>query len=217
MHALVGAVEAAPNFSTMSATITPSLPHSRDQRSCPDTALVRQLASGDATALDLIYQRHYEPAFAVALALLRDRSAAEDLVHEAFLRAWRRAGSFQSHRGAFRSWLLTIVRNAAIDQLRQQAMQRRPSVMAAQESLHAVLEPDVINQAILSLEADRLYRALGQLPPEQRTVIQQAFFGELSHREIAEREGLPLGTVKGRVRLGLYRLRSLLDESGMSA
>jgi RNA polymerase sigma-70 factor (ECF subfamily) len=170
-----------------------------------------RLATGDTSALDVLYQRHYEPALAVALRLLHDRSAAEDLVHEAFLRAWRRASSFRSHRGTFRSWLLAIVRNAAIDHLRQLAIQRRPNVMAAQVSLHSPTEPDISAQAILSLEAESLYRAMNQLAPEQRKAIQQAFFGKLTHREIAEREGLPLGTVKGRVRLGLQRMRTLLD------
>ena len=176
-----------------------------------DAALALRLAAGDTTALDALYQRHYEPALSVALALLRDRGAAEDLVHEAFLRAWRRAGSFRSHRGTFRTWLLTIVRNAAIDRLRQDAMQRNPRIAAAQESLHSSTELDIPAQVILSLEAESLYQALSRLAPEQRKAIQQAFFAELTHREIAEREGLPLGTVKGRVRLGLARLQRLLD------
>jgi RNA polymerase sigma-70 factor (ECF subfamily) len=145
--------------------------------------------------------------------LLRDRSAAEDLVHEAFLRVWHHAGSFRSRRGTFRSWLLAIVRNAAIDHLRQQAIRRKPSVIAAQVSLHSSTEPDISAQAILSLEAESLFRAMTQLAPEQRKAIQQAFFEELTHREIAKREGLPLGTVKGRVRLGLQRMRTLLDNT----
>jgi RNA polymerase sigma-70 factor (ECF subfamily) len=159
----------------------------------------------------MLYQRHHEPALAVAMALMRDRSSAEDLVHEAFLRAWQHAGSFRSHRGTFRSWLLTIVRNAAIDQLRQQALQRRPGIIAAHESLHASSDLDVPAQVMLALQADRLHEAMSHLASEQRAAIHQAFFAELSHREIAELEGLPLGTVKGRVRLGLHRLRVLLE------
>lgn len=176
-----------------------------------EVALVMRLAAGDATALEALYQRHYEAALAVALAMLRDRSAAEDLVHEAFLRAWQRVGSFRSHRGTFRSWLLTIVRNAAVDQLRQQAIQRRPGYIAAQESLHSFPDPDVLAQVILRVEAERLHQALSRLAPDQRMAIQQAFFTELTHREIAERHGLPLGTVKGRVRLGLQRMRTFLE------
>ena len=207
MHASIGAVEAAPHLNAVHVEPRFARADTRDS----DAALAVRLASGDAAALDVLYQRHYEPAFAVALALLRDRSAAEDLVHEAFLRAWHRAGSFRTLRGSFRSWLLTIVRNAAIDQLRQQALQRKPSVMAAQESLHSCPEPDVAAQVMLSLQAERLYDAMTHLAPEQRAAIQQAFFSERSHREIAELDGLPLGTVKGRVRLGLSRLRTLLD------
>jgi RNA polymerase sigma-70 factor (ECF subfamily) len=171
-----------------------------------------RLTTGDTAALDVLYLRHYEPALAVALALLPDRGAAEDLVHEAFLRAWQRAGSFRAHRGTFRSWLLTIVRNAAVDHLRHQALQRKPNVLAAQESLGSTSDLDVPAQVILSLEAEHLHTALARLAPEQRLAIQHAYFNELPHREIAEREGLPLGTVKGRVRLALQRMRVLLDE-----
>jgi len=211
MHASLGAVEAAPLLNAVYAEPRYVTERSRGETRDTDAALAMRLASGDASAFDVLYQRHYAPAFAVALTLLRDRSAAEDLAHEAFLRAWNRAGSFRAPRGSFRSWLLTIVRNAAIDQLRQQALQRKPGIMAAQESLHASTELDVSAQVLLSLQADHLHEAMTHLAPEQRATIQQAFFAELSHREIARLEGLPLGTVKGRVRLGLHRLRLLLD------
>jgi RNA polymerase sigma-70 factor (ECF subfamily) len=211
MHASMGAVETAPPLSTVGVEPRSFPLRSREEDPDGDAALVVRLATGDTSALDVLYQRHYEQAIAVALALLRDRSAAEDLVHEAFLRAWQHAGSFHARRGSFRSWLQTIVRNAAIDQLRQQAMQRKPNNLAAQESLRASPELDIPAQVILSLDAERLHRALSELAPEQRSAIRQAFFGELTHREIAEREGLPLGTVKGRVRLGLQRMRTSLD------
>lgn len=210
MQASSGAADASPFSDSARAGFTHAAWDVRAESFDSDATVALQLAAGDATALDTLYQRHYEAALAVATALLRDRSAAEDLVHESFLRAWRRASSFHSSRGTFRSWLLTIVRNAAIDQLRQQAMQRRPDIAAAQESLNSSGELDVPAQVLRSLDADRLHFALAQLAPEQRYAVQQAFFSELSHREIAELEGLPLGTVKGRVRLGLHRLRSLL-------
>lgn len=214
MHASMGALEPVSRRGSIPTDRRQPTQRSRPARHEGDAALAMRLAAGDTTALDALYQRHYQPALAVALALLRDRSAAEDLVHEAFLRAWQRASSFRSHRGTFRSWLLTIVRNAAVDLLRQQAMQRRPSMLAAQESLHASSEPDVPAHIILLLEAERLHQVLTRLAPEQRRAIEYAFFGELTHREIAEREGLPLGTVKGRVRLGLQRMRVLLDNPG---
>lgn len=211
MDASLGAVDNAPYLNTAHAHLRHAgQPPSVDTNDS-DATLALRLASGDLSALDPLYRRHREPALAVAMAFLRDRNAAEDLVHEAFLRAWRRADSFSSHRGTFRSWLLSIVRNAAIDQLRQQAMQRRPSVIAAQESLQAAADLDIPAQVVLSLEADRLHAALARLVLEQRVAVQQAFFAELSHREIAEIEGLPLGTVKGRVRLGLHRLRAMLE------
>ena len=214
MHASLGAAEAAPSLSPLHAESGHAIRRPHVENDVSDAMLAMRLASGDAAALDVLYERHYEQALAVALSLLRDRSAAEPLVHEAFLRPWRRASLFRSHRGTFRSWLMTIVRNGAIDLLRQQAMQRKPTYAAAHESLHASPEPDIPSQVMLSVEADRLHEAMTRLAPEQRTAIHHAFFAEMSHREIAELEGLPLGTVKGRVRLGLHRLRTLLDSPG---
>lgn len=211
MHASMVALESASRPGSVHVEPPHPLPRPRNASHDGDAALALRLATGDTTALDTLYQRHYQPALAVAIALLRDRGAAEDLVHEAFLRAWQRASSFRSHRGTFRSWLLTIVRNAAVDQLRQQAMQRKPNILAAQESLHVSADLDIPAQVILSLEAECLHQALARLTPEQRLAIQHAFFGELTHREIADHEGLPLGTVKGRVRLGLQRMRMLLE------
>ncbi|MCA9879218.1 MAG: sigma-70 family RNA polymerase sigma factor [Thermomicrobiales bacterium] len=185
-------------------------PHPEEPES--DAALAVRLAAGENAALAVLYQRHHGAAFAVALTLLRDAGAAEDLVHEAFLRAWRRAGSYRPDRGSLRSWLLAIVRNAAIDQLRQQALQRRPEIAAAQAALHSTVEPDITAQVALSLDVERLHQALAKLAPGQRRAVQQAFLAEVTHREIAQQEGVPLGTVKGRVRLGLQRLRVLLAD-----
>ena len=182
-----------------------------------DTALAVAIAAGDATAFDELYHRYRSLAFAVALGLLREPAAAEDAVHDAFLRLWRAAQSFQPARGPLRSWLLTIVRNAAIDELRARQLAQRPEVNQAQRDIHDLLDEDVAAGALARVEAEQLRAALRSLPHAQRQALELAFFAGLTHGEIAAHTGIPLGTVKGRVRLGLRRLRQDLGELALVA
>jgi RNA polymerase sigma-70 factor, ECF subfamily len=182
-----------------------------------DGALVAAVAAGDVAALDLLYRRYRSLAFGVACKLLRDRAAAEDVVHDAFLSVWRAASSFQPGRGSPRAWLLRIVRNAAIDSLRARELARRPGTTFAHLQAHAPTDDDVCWTVTTASEARRLGAALTALPPEQRSAIELAFFGGLTHDQIAERTGVPLGTVKGRVRLGLRRLRRDLQDLAPSS
>lgn len=175
-----------------------------------DATLAAAIAAGDAAAFDELYRRYRPLAFAVALGLLREPAAAEDAVHDAFLRFWRAARSFQPARGSLRSWLLTIVRNAAIDELRDRQMARRPDVDRAQREIHNRPGDDVAAAAVAHADAEQLHTALRALPQAQRQVLELAFFAGLTHGEIAACTGTPLGTVKGRVRLGLRRLRGEL-------
>jgi RNA polymerase sigma-70 factor (ECF subfamily) len=184
---------------------------------CDEGALLTAVAAGDVAALDELYRRYRPVAFAAALGLLRDPSAAEDAVHDAFLRIWRAAASFHPERGALRSWLLTIVRNAAIDTIRARHLAQRPETANALGDLHAAGEEDVAALVTATAEAARLRAALTTLPPAQRDAVELAFFAGLTHGEIARRTGLPLGTVKGRVRLGLRRLRHDLGDLAPSA
>jgi RNA polymerase sigma-70 factor (ECF subfamily) len=177
-----------------------------------DGALVTAVAAGDVAALDLLYRRHRSLALGVACKLLRDRAAAEDVVHDAFLSVWRAAASFQPGRGSPRAWLLTIVRNAAIDSLRARELAQRPRTTRARLQFHAPLDEDIGATVAMAAEARRLGAALTALPPEQRSAIELAFFAGLTHDQIAARTGAPLGTVKGRVRLGLRRLRRDLQD-----
>jgi RNA polymerase sigma-70 factor (ECF subfamily) len=177
-----------------------------------DSALAASIAAGDAAAFDELYRRYRPLAAAVALGLLHEPAAAEDAVHDAFLRFWRAARSFQPARGQLRSWLLTIVRNAAIDELRARQLARRPEVTRAQLDIHAHSGDDVVAGALARAEAERLHLALRSLPAAQRQALELAYFGGLTHSEIAARTGMPLGTVKGRVRLGLRRLRHDLGD-----
>jgi RNA polymerase sigma-70 factor (ECF subfamily) len=172
-----------------------------------DRALMATIADGDAAALDQLYIRYRSLAFAAAHAVLQDPDAAEDTVHDAFLRVWRSASSFQPERGPPRPWLLTIVRNSAIDRLRARQLARRSHTELVLDTLHAPSDEDVCATVTTAAEVRRLHAALAALPSSQRTAIELAFIGGLTHSQIADLTGMPLGTVKGRVRLGLRRLR----------
>jgi RNA polymerase sigma-70 factor (ECF subfamily) len=176
-----------------------------------DARLMAALRAGEMAALDALYSRYHGAAFATALALLRETAAAEDVVHDAFLRAWRSAASFQAERGSLRAWLMTVVRNTAIDHLRARQLAMRP-----QPRLAAVADggsdADPLATVAIASEARRLREAMAGLPEAQRLVLELAFFAGLTHGEIAARTGAPLGTVKGRLRLGLGRLRQTLGD-----
>jgi RNA polymerase sigma-70 factor (ECF subfamily) len=176
-----------------------------------DAALGAAVAAGDIAAFDTLYRRYRPAAFATAFALLREPDAAEDAVHDALLRAWRSAASFQPARGSLRSWLLTIVRHTAIDHLRARQLARRPQPKLAYEAT-ADDGDDIFTSVAIAADARRLREALRALPAEQRHALELAFFAGLTHGEIAARTGTPLGTVKGRVRLGLRRLRRDLSD-----
>jgi RNA polymerase sigma-70 factor (ECF subfamily) len=176
-----------------------------------DEALMAAIAAGDAAALDQLFVRYRPLAFGAAYGVIQDASAAEDVLHDAFLSVWRAASSFRPDRGSLRVWLRTISRNAARDRVRELARARRvqtPLDVVARELSGG---DDVATTADVAAEMRRLHAALATLPASQRTVIELNFFGGLSHGEIAARCGVPLGTVKGRGRLGLLRLRRELD------
>lgn len=175
-----------------------------------DEELIADLGRGDGDALGLLYDRYRRLAMAVAYRILEDTSAAEDCLQDAFLQVWRNHGSFHAERGSVKSWLLTIVRNAAIDRHRGRegrARQDRPI-----EEVEYLLgeNDDPHQQAVESLRAEQIQAAIGSLPDEQREAITLAFFNGLTHQEIAGRTGVPLGTVKGRMRLGLRKMRQQL-------
>ena len=183
-----------------------------------DDELIAAVVRGDPQALVALYDRHGRLAFALAYRILGDAGTAEEAVQDAFLLVWRRAASFDAARGGgARAWLLTIVRNRAIDARRRRSGQHRQAF-----GLESVEEtpagPDVWGEVALGLDRDRVRSAIDALPEEQRRTIDLAYFEGLTHREIAERTGTPLGTVKGRLRLGLQRLHgSLADEGGRDA
>ena len=170
---------------------------------------MERLATGDLGALDDLYEHYGVMAFSIAFRITGDRTAAEDVVQEAFLGAWRNAARYVDTRGSVRTWLLSIVHHRAIDAVRR----RRPTteLPGMEASLPAALTlPDAWAEVERRLDRDTVLAALSAISAVQREAIELAYFGGLSQTEIAERTGVPLGTVKGRLRLGLAGLRAAM-------
>jgi RNA polymerase sigma-70 factor, ECF subfamily len=177
----------------------------------PDTELIAAIAQGDHPALLALYDRHGRLGYGLAYRMLGESGAAEEAVQDAFLRVWRRAATFDPSRGSVRSWLMTIVHHCAIDLHRKRAS--GPNVVSGLDEIaEQTPSPDAWSEVSGKLDRERVRAAVAQLPQEQRRAIELAYFDGLTHREIAERDGLPLGTVKGRLRLGLQRLYTSLAE-----
>ncbi len=168
------------------------------------------IETGDAGAFAVLYDRHSRAAYWLAYRLMGERQAAEDLVQEAFLKVWRVAGSYRVHRGSARTWLLSIIKNRGIDQLRASASRRR--IQDITQAMAPTSQPsEVFAGTWRSSQREYLREALRGLPPEQLEVIELAYFSGYTRKEIAELLDLPLGTVKGRVRMGLKKMREYLD------
>jgi RNA polymerase sigma-70 factor, ECF subfamily len=168
-----------------------------------------RLARGDLGALDRLYEQYGAMAFSIAYRITGDRSAAEDVVQDAFLGAWRNAGRYADARGSVRTWLLSIVHHRAIDTIRR----RRPTVELpdTETGLPDTLTlPDAWGEVELRLDREAVQEAMRHISEVQRQAIELAYFGGLTQTEIAERTGVPLGTVKGRLRLGLQGMRAAL-------
>jgi RNA polymerase sigma-70 factor (ECF subfamily) len=169
------------------------------------------VAESDPRAFEAMYDRHGRAAFSLAYRLAGDRTAAEDIVQEAFLSIWRSRVRYQRERGSVRTWVLGIVHHRGIDGLRRSNVhqRRRASAEGIEEWKEAPERTD--DEAIQREEATTVRHALRTLPEPQSRVIQLAYFGGFTHTQIAEMLDLPVGTVKGRMRLGLERLRTTLN------
>lgn len=159
------------------------------------------------TDLEALYDAHNRQAIGLAYRILGNLGDAEEVVQEVFLSAWRTQHQYDPSRGSTHSWILAMVRNRSIDVLR--ARQRRP-VQPLAEGIDPPDSEDVPAQAVSNVDAEAARQALNALPPEQKQVIELAYFGGLSHTEIATQLAAPIGTVKGRIRLGLDRLRTAM-------
>jgi len=174
-----------------------------------DDALVAALAVADPEAATEFVRRFQSRVYGLAVAVTRDRTLADDVAQEAFLRAWRAASTYDGRRGSVATWLLTITRNAAID-----AVRARRQIPAEAEQLDALLQAtlatrDPADEATTALEARRAANRLHALPPEQARAVVLMVLGGCTAAEIGTREGIPLGTAKTRVRDGLRKLRAL--------
>jgi RNA polymerase sigma-70 factor (ECF subfamily) len=181
-------------------------------RKLADEELMQLVAAGDANAFEIVLERHADAAFSLAYRMCGRRSVAEDVAQESFLALWRGGARYDRTRGSVRSWTLGIVHNRAIDGLRRNSVhdRRRASAEGLEEDLEAPERTDT--QAIDNAASDEIRVALDELPSEQRRVIELAYFGGFTHTEIASMLGAPIGTVKGRMRLGLEKLRGHLGD-----
>ena len=183
-----------------------------DIRSLADEEVMHLVQDGDPRAFELLFDRHGGAAFSLAYRMLGDRVGAEDVSQEAFLSIWRSRLRYQSDRGSVRTWVLGIVHHRAIDALRRNLVhdRRRISAEGIEERFEAAERTDV--EVARREEARGVRAALATLPAEQSRVIELAYFGGFSHSRIAEMLDMPIGTVKGRMRLGLDKLRHELAE-----
>lgn len=181
-----------------------------------DHLLVERVVAMDADAFEALYDRHLPSAFALAYRIVGSRGPAGDVCQEAFLAVWRSARTFDASAGSVRSWLLTIVRNRAIDHLRRASRTHEHEVRddGLAERHPAPVDDGTEAEAMRSTEAGATRDLLGVLSSEQRRVIELSFYSGYSHSEIAAMLGLPLGTVKARMNRGLAKLRSSLSAGG---
>lgn len=180
-----------------------------------DADLIGRAAEGDARALEVLYDRYSRSVYGFALRLVGDQQLAEEVLQEAFFRAWRQGADYSPSRGTFITWLLSITHNLAIDELRKR--RRRPQKADSEEPetvLAAMVDTsagsDVEDEVWLGALRQTVTQALAGLPAPQREAIELAYYQGLTQREIADRLGEPLGTIKTRMRLGLQKLRDAL-------
>jgi RNA polymerase sigma-70 factor (ECF subfamily) len=171
----------------------------------PDAILVSAIRSGDQQAMAQLYERYSSIVYSVALRVLGDTGAAEDILQEVFMQLWRSPDVFDATRGSLPGWLAVITRNRAIDSLRK----RRPE--ADITDVVVSIEPDFVGRAEWSRALEKIRGVLGGMPPLQRSALEMAFFEGLTHTEIAVKTGEPIGTIKTRIRAGLLTLRKAFN------
>jgi RNA polymerase sigma-70 factor (ECF subfamily) len=180
-----------------------------------DEDLISLADGGNVQAFAALYDRHARAAYSLAYRMMGERQAAEDLVQEAFLNVWRAAGSYRVQRASVRTWILSIVNNRGIDGLRSAASHRRTQDRVEAQA-PAAQPSEAFTETWRNSQREQVREALRGLPPEQLKVLELAYFSGYTHTEIAEVLGLPLGTVKGRMRLGLKKIREYFDSRGMA-
>jgi len=187
----------------------------QDLRALADEDLMQLVRRGKAAAFEVVYERHASAAFSLAYRIVGTRNGAEDVSQEAFLSIWRSGARYDRGRGSVRSWVLGIVHHRAIDHLRRATVhdKRRASDEGMEERFEARERTDT--EVARRDEAQTVRRAMETLPADQCQVIELAYFGGFTHTEIADMLETPVGTVKGRMRLGLKKLRDRLGEGAV--
>lgn len=187
----------------------------RNHAALADEDLMACVEAGETGAFAVLYDRHSRAAYSLAYRMMGERQAAEDLIQDAFLKIWRSASAYQSERGSVRTWMLSIVHNRGVDQIRSSASRRR-----TQDRVEASAEKAQPSEAFAETwrnsRRQQVREALENLPADQLRVLELAYFSGYTHVEIAELLDVPLGTVKGRMRLGLKKVREFFDARGMA-
>ena len=176
-----------------------------------DAALVHRLLQRDVSAFEQLYDRHSRIVYAMVLRILQQTSTAEEVVQDVFLQLWRNASRYQSARGAFVPWLLTLARNRALDHLRLKSERQRRREDQTEEPPPIATSPEYEAALDEKRRAERVRSLIGSLNPQQKKAIEMAYFEGLSHSEIAAALKEPLGTVKSWIRNGLLRLKEGLQ------
>ncbi len=181
-------------------------------RSLADEELMQLVHDGDVRAFEVVFDRHASAAFSLAYRMCGRRATAEDIVQDAFLSLWRSGSGYDPRRGSVRSWVLSVVHNRAVDALRR--LGAKAGLDVPDEGMAERLPAGETTDAEVERRDDarQVRTALDELPPDQRQVIELAYFGGFTHNQIAEMLDLPPGTVKGRMRLGLTKMRFFLGE-----
>ena len=176
-----------------------------------DTELAAMMVLGSGRAFDLLYLRHAATVRRLGVSMLHSRDAADDLVQDTFLQLWRDRGRYSAERASVRTWMLAIARNRALDLVRAQARHARLVDASRGLARIAVRPPDQLTATIARDEVARLHAMLADLPAAQRRAIVLVYAGGLTHTQVAQRTGVPLGTVKGRIRLGQLSIAQRLE------
>ncbi len=174
---------------------------------------MQRLHHQDQRAFEAIFDRYGDLVYSTALRVLRDTQLAEDVSQEIFVRLWRKPQSYVAERGRFLTWLISVTRNRAVDEVRSRGRRQRHETASPEEQERELPASDSIDPALnaqLAEQARIVRAALAELPPEQREIIELAYFGGLTQQEISDRLDQPLGTVKTRIRLGMQKLRAAL-------
>lgn len=169
--------------------------------SATDTSLLSSIRSGNQGAMSVLYDRYSSIVYSVALRVLSDTGMAEDILQEVFMQLWRNPASFDAARGKLAPWLAVITRNRAIDLLRK----RRPENDV--DDITISVEPDLAAETARSRAMEKVRAVLGEMPAPQRSAVEMAYFQGMTHTEIAQKTGEPLGTIKTRIRTALLALR----------